>query len=670
MYFLLSRLSLLLSLIIFSSALFSQTGVNFGRQDVNQLAPRLRVDGPSLAAYAHADIPAEYLSQMTDRTALRFADETARGAASILQSGRVYNGWQEMEDYVNKVLQNVLPEDLRGKEFVRAYVIKDGSPNAFMTPSGMFFINIGMIAEIESESSLAGIIGHEIAHYELRHSLEGFVRRESGAFDPGIFFNSRKAISSFSIENELDSDALAADHLQKAGYQVGGLADAFNVFKLQEDKRLLQLQDVWEIKETTHPNSTSRIEKINEIIAAQSAGEVRDRTEDEALFQKLKEEAKAEVLKYLLAGFAYQTCLEKAFAYHIFEPENPTFVYYAMEAIRRSCYLDATLWNKKFLADKYYDVVEVKGSKRKVPIEGHFFDRFRPEILSLTADDYQNIRAKFYWDGPPKFTTYEGAYQFFYRIGKLLKEPECELSNALSLSFDPAQRDKFLRAYLAYEDVRHRDFATALLEGEIFAQLKKRKLTMFHQFLPIIKHGVDDIVLWNPGEEARLQEALEQAVTSFPDRDFLYLGGLRKTNINDYLLLANLEGFSQQYLVARGEKTELHLLDPGYWEAMKRFGANRFEFVNCLYNDRAKGAFTAAVYQEISSLTFSDILGKPEEKGRYVKMFLSGIQISEEGPMKLRAYDGSDKLATKGTGYALLGALLQEKLEDLDKSVD
>ncbi|MEM9931822.1 MAG: hypothetical protein AAF840_18660, partial [Bacteroidota bacterium] len=151
------RHTLFLSFLLLSATLVGQSKVNFGRVDDDQLAERLLIDGASLTDYVHEDIPEKYRSQLDERTALRFADEAARGSASILQSGRVYNGWDEMDTYVNEVLQNVLPEELRGREFVRAYVLKDGNPNAFMTPSGMFFINIGMFAEIPSESSLAGI---------------------------------------------------------------------------------------------------------------------------------------------------------------------------------------------------------------------------------------------------------------------------------------------------------------------------------------------------------------------------------------------------------------------------------------------------------------------------------------------------------------------------------
>ncbi|TXF91709.1 M48 family metalloprotease [Neolewinella aurantiaca] len=648
--------------------LFAQSKVDFGRVDDNQLNDRLKVSAEELTQYILDDIPAEYMDQMTDRAAYRFADQMARSSIDVLSGGRVYNGWDEMDEYVNGVLQRVIPEELRAKKFVRAYVIKDGSPNAFMMPSGIFCINIGMIAEIESEANLAGIIGHELAHYELRHGLERYVKSENDEFKGGILFNSRKAISAFSVDNELDADSQAAEHLRRAGYGLNGLAETFAVFKRQEDRALLTMEDVWEIKETTHPSSGRRIERIHEMMAAEEESAAAD-PGSSAVFEKLREEARAEVLKYLLAGFNYQSCLEKAFRFHLFEPNNPTYVYYAMEAIRRSCYLDVTMWNKKFLAHNYFDVVETKsGGHKKVKIEGNFFDRFRPGILSMDSNSYSQVMAKFYWDSP-KFTTNEEAYQFFYKVGKALKEPECTLSNALSLSFNPELRNKFLEEYLAFEDIRYRNFAEALLNDGIYEALPKRKLTIFHRLMPVIKHGVDDIAVWHEGDEQPLRSAMEKAATSFEDRDFLYLPELKKTNINDYLTFSELEGFSFQPLLARGEKTELHILDPAFWEVMKRYGTNRMEFVNCIYNDKAKGAFTLEVYKQVSDYTIDDVLNRDDEKGRYVKMYMSGLQILEDGPLKLRAYDGTDRMGARGRGYDLLAEVLTEKLKSLDKSL-
>ncbi|MFT6721780.1 MAG: hypothetical protein ACJA0J_002587, partial [Bdellovibrionota bacterium] len=49
-------------------------------------------------------------------------DQSVRASITILSRGRVCNGWEEMDDFVNSVLQWVIPEELRAKESVRAYL--------------------------------------------------------------------------------------------------------------------------------------------------------------------------------------------------------------------------------------------------------------------------------------------------------------------------------------------------------------------------------------------------------------------------------------------------------------------------------------------------------------------------------------------------------------------
>jgi predicted Zn-dependent protease len=41
--------------------------------------------------------------------------------------------------------------------------------NAYATPGGFVYVNRGLIAYLNSEEQLAGVIGHEIAHVTARH---------------------------------------------------------------------------------------------------------------------------------------------------------------------------------------------------------------------------------------------------------------------------------------------------------------------------------------------------------------------------------------------------------------------------------------------------------------------------------------------------------------------
>jgi len=42
--------------------------------------------------------------------------------------------------------------------------------NAFATPGGYIYVYTGLIKFLDTEDQLAGVMGHEIAHADLRHS--------------------------------------------------------------------------------------------------------------------------------------------------------------------------------------------------------------------------------------------------------------------------------------------------------------------------------------------------------------------------------------------------------------------------------------------------------------------------------------------------------------------
>lgn len=58
-------------------------------------------------------------------------------------------------------------------------VLDDDGVNAWAAPGGYVFITRGMLALLENEAELAGVLGHEIAHVVRRHHLEA-VRSRAG----------------------------------------------------------------------------------------------------------------------------------------------------------------------------------------------------------------------------------------------------------------------------------------------------------------------------------------------------------------------------------------------------------------------------------------------------------------------------------------------------------
>ena len=75
----------------------------------------------------------------------------------------------ELRDYLQNLGERVgIHADLRGLELTFS-LVKDNSLNAFAVPGGYITFHSGLIMSTESESQLASVIGHEIAHLTQRH---------------------------------------------------------------------------------------------------------------------------------------------------------------------------------------------------------------------------------------------------------------------------------------------------------------------------------------------------------------------------------------------------------------------------------------------------------------------------------------------------------------------
>jgi predicted Zn-dependent protease len=50
-------------------------------------------------------------------------------------------------------------------------VLDDATVNAFALPGGYVYVTRGILAHLDSEAELAGVLGHEIGHVTARHSV-------------------------------------------------------------------------------------------------------------------------------------------------------------------------------------------------------------------------------------------------------------------------------------------------------------------------------------------------------------------------------------------------------------------------------------------------------------------------------------------------------------------
>ncbi len=85
--------------------------------------------------------------------------------------------YQQLERVVDNILES--PEIKFKQEFMYdsiTIINDDKIVNAFCTPGGYIFVYTGLIKLAKNEDQLAAVIGHEIAHAELRHSVKKLSR--------------------------------------------------------------------------------------------------------------------------------------------------------------------------------------------------------------------------------------------------------------------------------------------------------------------------------------------------------------------------------------------------------------------------------------------------------------------------------------------------------------
>lgn len=647
----------------------AQVAEKFGRIYNDTLPEDFKIDISEIRTSIHASIPEDLREQVYPKSTFRFADQASVQLSYLLTSGQVYRDWMPLENYVNEILKKVLPDELKEEPLIHVYLLKDGDFNAFMTPSGMIFINIGLLDAVESEAMLAGILTHELAHYYQKHSIKGYVKEEKGDFDSGFFLKENKDTRSrFSINNELEADSLAMIWLDEAGYDLSGISESHEATKRIRDNWLARHEYEWRVKETTHPSSEKRITNFEEYCEQHQGNKGAKFLVSKNRFFQFKEQVKPEILKHLLTNFEYDLCIEKAFKYHIFEPNNSVYVYYLMEAIRRNCYLTTDKWREKFITNRYYKIVRTKTGKRKEKTDVGLFDQIPYDFLNLSEKDSARIAAMFYWEGDVKFITNEQAFLFFNQIGELLEEPECVLSNALSLSFNKEKQDKLLEKYLTYENIAFREYAEMMLKRTIKSELPSKTLTVLSGFYTTIRQGGEEILIRNEDfeEDTSLKDILQQATAAYPNRQALFLPELQNFKLNTYTILKELELLSFITFYAKGEQTELHVVDPRYWQVMNQLGVNEIEFINLLYYDARKGHLSLELYKELINIKQRDLFSEVK-RNRYLRLLITSIREIDGGTMKIKFIGEEEKLPYKNPGFEEMVSLMERKIASKDE---
>lgn len=176
--------------------------------------------------------------------------------------------------YIDNMFNDILNADAvtyRDEFNWEIFIIDDEVLNAFATPGGKVYIYTGLMFYLNQEDDLAGVIGHEIAHADRRHSSKQLQTQYGISVLLGVLTGGQsetvQAIAGtlaglgslqFSQDDESEADAFSVEYLADTDYACNGAATFF-------EKLVADGSSTSGIEEflSTHPPSDERVADIN-----------------------------------------------------------------------------------------------------------------------------------------------------------------------------------------------------------------------------------------------------------------------------------------------------------------------------------------------------------------------------------------------------------------------
>jgi predicted Zn-dependent protease len=218
------------------------------------------------------------LMLLSEQDEIRLGRETGQ---SVTREYGVYAD-APLQSYVDGVGQPLARNSHRPALPWQFKVMDSPVVNAFAAPGGYIFVTRGLLAAVNDEASLAGVLAHEIGHVTARHSARNYSQSllaglgvqlgtlVAGSYGdllgPVLEAGTGLLFLKYSRDDERQADALAVEYAAKAGYDANRMADFFTTLQrleTLEGSRAGGLPEWF----STHPSPADREASVRSLAA-------------------------------------------------------------------------------------------------------------------------------------------------------------------------------------------------------------------------------------------------------------------------------------------------------------------------------------------------------------------------------------------------------------------
>lgn len=229
-----------------------------------------------------------------------------------IRADRAYLDDPEATDYLNTLGNRLVSHSADSRQQFEFFLMLDNQINAFALPGGFIGVNTGLLLAAQSESEVASVLAHEIAHVTQRHIAHMISQQKQGsvvalaslaaalllsrvsgqAAEAAAAFGQASVIQgqlNFTRENERDADRVGLQILDKSGYDPHAMPVFFE--RLQRATRIYDGGAPSYLR--THPLTYERIADIQSRMQGMSYRQVPDSLDFQLIRAKLKAEYEA-----------------------------------------------------------------------------------------------------------------------------------------------------------------------------------------------------------------------------------------------------------------------------------------------------------------------------------------------------------------------------------------